>query len=96
MNRVYISGKITGTTDYIKRFEKAEQDLKKQGHEVINPAKLCESLPLLKHSQYMQLCMLALSFCDSIYMLDGWQDSKGAKEEYRYAKLKKYVIGYER
>ena len=37
---IYISGKITGTTDYLNRFKEAEQHLKKAGHEVINPAEL--------------------------------------------------------
>ena len=29
MIKIYISGKITGTTDYIKRFERAEKALSK-------------------------------------------------------------------
>ena len=29
MIKIYISGKITGTTDYIKRFERAEKYLSK-------------------------------------------------------------------
>lgn len=95
MNRVYISGSITGTLDYIERFAKAEKDLKDQGYEVINPAELCRSLPNLEHIQYMDLCMVALSFCENIYMLDGWQDSLGAKMEFDYAKFNGYAIGYE-
>lgn len=95
MHRVYISGKITGTTDYIERFAKAEKELKDRGYEVINPAEMCRSLPRLEHSQYMQLCMIALSFCDSIYMLDGWQESKGAWMEYIHAKDNDYIIGNE-
>lgn len=36
--RVYISGPITGTHDFMHRFAKAEAELKKQGFSVINPA----------------------------------------------------------
>lgn len=36
---VYISGKITGTKDYLERFETVEHDLILQGYDVINPAK---------------------------------------------------------
>lgn len=36
--KIYISGKITGTTDYIKRFERAEKAL--SNYIVINPDKV--------------------------------------------------------
>lgn len=36
-NRVYISGAISGTNDYMKRFAKAQCDLIAQGYDVINP-----------------------------------------------------------
>ena len=35
---IYISGPITGTSDYMKRFEKAEKELTENGYSVINPA----------------------------------------------------------
>ena len=37
---IYISGPITGTSDYMKRFEKAEKELTENGYSVINPAKV--------------------------------------------------------
>lgn len=36
--RVYISGPITGTEDYMERFAKAEEKLTAAGHQVYNPA----------------------------------------------------------
>ena len=42
---VYISGAISGTTDYMERFEKAENKLKDEGYTVINPAKINSFLP---------------------------------------------------
>ena len=42
--KIYISGKITGTTDYIKRFERAEKAI--SNYIVINPAKVNAQLPI--------------------------------------------------
>lgn len=84
--RIYLSGKITGTDDYMARFQKAEQEWQDKGWEVINPAKTSATLPILRHCQYMEFDLVLLKFCDAIYMLDGWMDSEGALEEYRAAK----------
>ena len=37
---IYISGPITGTSDYMERFEKAEKELIENGYSVINPAEV--------------------------------------------------------
>lgn len=37
--RAYISGAISGTEDYMERFQEAEDRLKKQGIQVVNPTK---------------------------------------------------------
>ena len=44
MIKIYISGKITGTTDYIQRFERVEKAL--SNYIVINPAKVNVQLPI--------------------------------------------------
>lgn len=84
--RVYISGKITGTPDYLIRFEQAAKKLAKRGYEVVNPALVCLPLPTtFTHNQYMDVCMAALKACDAIYMLSGWEKSHGAKAECEWA-----------
>ena len=63
---IYISGKITGTDDYLERFEAAENHLNNSDIlDVINPAKVNSFLPELSYSQYikMSLCML-----DNLYV----------------------------
>ena len=80
--RIYISGKITGTEDYIERFAKAEKELTKQGYEVINPAKISTCLPKLEHEEYMRIDFALLEICEAAYFLDGWSESKGAREEH--------------
>lgn len=84
---VYISGPITGTTDYIKRFGNAERKLRVAGHMVINMAKVSEALPAgLPHDTYMATGMALLGKCEAICMLLGWVSSEGAGMEYGYAR----------
>ena len=47
MGKIYIAGKITGTTDYLERFARAEEWLNQHGYQgmVINPAKISNGLP---------------------------------------------------
>ena len=85
-SRIYISGKITGTTDYMTRFGKEDLILKGKGFHVVNPARVCSSLPSdLTHDEYMSICIPLLELCRTIYMLKGYQDSDGAMEELKYA-----------
>ena len=43
--KIYLSGKITGTTDYMERFSAKQKDLKTKGYEVVNPALINSFLP---------------------------------------------------
>lgn len=83
--RVYISGPITGTTDYMERFEAAEKCLNGE-YSVINPAKVNSNMPEdTTHEEYMKISICMLSMYFAIYMLKGWQNSPGACEEHLYA-----------
>ena len=94
--RVYISGAITGTDDYMERFMNAETTLSNKGYSVLNPAKLNIMLPGdTTHEEYMMMSLTMLSMCDAIYMLTGWQQSRGANMELGYAKAKKLDVIYE-
>ena len=84
--RVYISGKITGTTDFMDRFAKAEEKLKAEGYAVLNPAHANSYMPEdTTWDEYMKVSLTLLQMADAIYMLDGWEDSKGARQEYNMA-----------
>ena len=83
---VYISGKITENENYKKDFQKAENWLKLKGYEVLNPVKICESINTLTYSQLMAIDFKLIELCDAIFMLDGWQKSKGACAELSFAK----------
>ena len=79
----------------MKRFEMAEKAL--SNYIVINPAKVNAQLPIeTTWEEYMQMSMTMLKMCDSIYMLKGWEDSKGARLEYNYAVENNYKIIFEK
>lgn len=83
--RVYISGPITGTTDYMERFEETEKRLNGE-YSVINPAKVNSNMPEdTTHEEYMKMSICMLSMCDAICMLKGWEYSLGASQEMIYA-----------
>ena len=93
---IYISGKITGTDDYLQRFERAEKHLNTMNIiDVINPAKVNSYLPELSYNQYIKMSLCMLEMCDTIYMLKDWENSIGAKLEWEFAKANNYKIMYE-
>lgn len=83
---VYISGKITGKENYKDDFLKAEQWLMLNDYKVLNPSRLIDIFPSLEYKQLMAIDYKLIDLCDAIFMLDGWQKSKGACAELSYAK----------
>lgn len=95
--RIYISGPITGIDDYMTKFAIIENDLKWDGYEsVVNPAKVNANLPKdFTHEDYMRVSFAELECCDAIFMMRGWENSKGAQMEHTYAKNRCYTVIYE-
>lgn len=94
--KIYISGAISNTDDYMERFEKAEKKLTEQGYSVVNPAKVNAQLPEdTSYEEYMKMCFCMLDMCDGIYILKGWKKSLGANRELGYAMAKKKTVFYE-
>lgn len=91
--KVYISGAITGTSDYMARFAAAEEHLASLGHAAFNPAKINSQLPDgTSYEEYMSVSLCLLDMCSAIYMLDGWNESRGANREYGYAVAKGKIL----
>lgn len=91
--RVYISGPITGTDDYMERFTAVESQLIQEGYTVVNPAAIMEHMPPdTVYEEYMRLSIELLKMCDYIYMMSGWNKSCGANREYGYALAKDMII----
>lgn len=82
--KIYLSGKITGDEGFAEKFKAKEEELSSRGDYVFNPALHPD---MFTHGQFMQIDLLALSFCDSIYLMDNWRDSKGAKMEFEQARV---------
>ena len=94
--KIYISGAITGTDDYMERFAKAEKELTEKGYSVVNPAKVNAQLPEdTSYEEYMRMSFCMLDMADAIFMIDGWEKSCGASQEYGYAMAKNMIIMYE-
>jgi nucleoside 2-deoxyribosyltransferase len=85
--RIYISGPITGYKNNNREaFEEIENKLNSEGFEAVNLIKVCESLgDKAPYGEYMRFDIRALTYCDSIYMLKGWKQSKGAMIEHLVA-----------
>ncbi len=95
-NKIYISGPITGSDNYIEHFAKAEKWLKKFGYSVINPVKVNAQLPEeTTYEEYMKMSLVMLEMCEYIYMLDGWENSCGACLERQYALMLGKTIFYQ-
>lgn len=90
--RVYISGAMTSRMDTYKTvFADAQRELEKD-YIVINPAVMPKGLDADK---YMPICLAMLDAADAIYMLKGWEQSKGACLEKAYAEYNGKEVMYE-
>ena len=96
---IYISGGITGIKNWQDVFIAAEQDLILRLHArlfVFNPVKIAKDLErsfkvnigkMPGYTDYMREDIKILARCNAICMLPGWKRSKGARLEYRIAKI---------
>lgn len=82
--KVYIAGPMTGYENYNREaFFKAAEELKSRGAEPVHTAGLPDSFT---YEEYLERSLAVLEACDAIYLLKGWEESKGALMEYGYAK----------
>lgn len=92
-HRVYIAGPITSRLDTYKlHFASAKAKLEKQGHLVMSP----HVLPLgFDWGDYLEISIEMMTSCDAVYVLKGWEESRGTKLEIELAKKYKMEIIYE-
>ena len=94
--KIYLSGKISGTDlDYVRcLFDKVATTLRALGHEVTNP--LCNGLSETDPwEEHIAKDIINLIDCEGIYMLQGWEDSQGARIEHAVAKELGKAVFYE-
>lgn len=100
MITVYLSGKMTGLAEsvYKENFRKAEMFYRACGYEVINPCNLSEIVlkrkPNASYEDFMAEDLRALRSCTHIAMLEGWENSPGARREKTEAKALRLSLMY--
>lgn len=85
MPRIYVAGPMTGLPDFnYPAFHDAAARLRKRGWHVENPAD--NPAPHVdaecNWTAYMRMGVSQLMTCSAIYLLPGWQQSKGASLEH--------------
>lgn len=81
---VYVSGPMSGMPGLnFPAFHRAADRLRARGYTVINPAEMDEAEPGVQHEwhEYLRRDIKALADCTHIFMLSGWEKSKGARLE---------------
>ena len=86
--KIYISGKITGIalSNAREKFKWHSGYLDLKGFTPVNPFEVIPYHKKLTWKDYMAADIKALMYCEAIYMLNCWGQSKGARIEYAIAK----------
>lgn len=103
--KVYIAGPMTGLPNYnFAAFDRAAECLKARGLEPQNPAEIGRKWLIdnahkePNASEYQDLLTKGrelLRQCGRIYLLRGWEKSKGAKSELSYALILRLQVELE-
>ena len=97
---LYISGPISDAPNPEERFKKIEWMLKEGGHTVLSPMHIPDA-PFFREDgdtlwvYYMKRAIPMLLKADSIFMMEGWKTSRGAKLELSIAKHLDFPVYYE-
>jgi hypothetical protein len=108
--KIYIAGPMRGIKDFnFPAFDAAANHLTKLNFEVVNPAELDRQAGFDGMGtkgddsevgqdtlrEMVRRDFIALTTCDGIYLLKGWQHSRGARAEYAIAELLGMVVWHE-
>ena len=90
MKKIYISGPMTGIPEFnYPEFERVKNLI---GERAISPHCIHKNETDLSWRGYMKRNIKALLECDEIVMLEGWENSKGAKLERLIAESLEFKI----
>ena len=91
----YISGPMTSIDGFnFPAFYKAQEFLRARGDKVFNPAQ--NSLDCgYGYADFLRFDIQAILLCDKVYMLKGWDNSKGATLEKNIAEALGYEVEYQ-
>lgn len=105
----YLAGPMRGYKNYnFDAFDKLEKYLTDRGHHVVSPASIDrlfegwnkyppQDSNFTKNDciRFMDRDLNAIQGCEAIYMMDGWEESTGAKVEKAYADFIGIDVYYE-
>lgn len=108
MKRIYLAGPMTGLPQQnFPAFHREAAHLRAEGHEVVNPAEINGGADELvatanmtpeQLAEHWRQCLRndipALLGCDAIYLLPGWERSKGASLEHYIARQMDMQVVY--
>lgn len=96
--KIYISGPVSGTTDYEERFRVKENQLE-DSWKVVNPVKMFSQYAKGRifpaYDDIIKKDLEFLAECNAIYMMDGWKNSNGCNIELERAKELRLAVIYE-
>lgn len=91
---IYVAGPMRGYPELnFPAFYEATDGLKEEGWVVLNPAET--PMGLKSPKAYLLIDLMMLAEADAIYMMKGWEDSKGACLEHAWAEVLGIEIFYE-
>lgn len=91
--KIYIAGPMSGLPDFNRAaFNEAAYIKACYGHVVLNPAVLPGGL---EQREYMDICCAMVRSADTIFMLNGWENSPGARAEHALAEKLELQIEYQ-
>lgn len=86
MKRIYISGPMTGLPGKnFPAFNTEAQRLRQLGFDVVNPVDVNPDEASMTWHECLRNDLAALLTCDTLALLDGWQQSAGAHLEMHVA-----------
>lgn len=84
--RIYVAGRMSGLPHLnFPAFHAAAAKLRAEGHDVVNPAEI-NADPAAGWITCMRADIRELVTCDAIYLLLGWELSRGARLEEHIAR----------
>jgi len=94
---IYVSGPMTGYEQFnYPAFERVTKELRELGLAVISPHEINPNDGSVSYEDCLRRDLLSLLLCDSMYMMLGWNASKGATLEKHIADCLGFKIEFER
>jgi nucleoside 2-deoxyribosyltransferase len=82
MRKLYLSGPMTGIENYNHElFDRVAAEFRLVGFEVCSPAEFFDGDVTRERKEYMREAMTYILEADTVVLLPGWENSKGARIE---------------